>query len=57
MSGPLKMLSKFLLNIGMKVWLHWSSCHGSAEMNQTNIHEDISLISGLTQYFTDPLLP
>ena len=34
-----------------------SSHCGSVEMNPTGIHEDVSLILGLTQWFKDPVLP
>ena len=30
--------------------LQGSSCHGSAVMNQTRIHEDVDLIPGLAQW-------
>ena len=37
----------------VKILGPWSSCHGSAEMNQTNIHEDADSIPGLTQWVKD----
>ena len=34
-----------------------SSCCGSVVMNLTSIHEDVSSIHGLTQWFQDAVLP
>ena len=36
---------------------NWSSYCGEAETNLTSIHEDASLIPGLTQWVVDPALP
>ena len=41
----------------IKTVQYWSSCHGSAVMNLTSVHEDMGLIPGLTQWVQDLALP
>ena len=43
--------------IKAKQLISGTSHHGSAEMNPTNIHEDVGSIPGLAQWVKDPVLP
>ena len=40
----------------LKMLQTWSSCCGAAETNPTSIHEDVGLISGLTQRIKELVL-